>query len=475
MTIRFLAVRFAAIQLLLVILLMVLVPCFLMPCQVCAETGSPYDFDTDPGPKIIINIPAYRLYFYRQNQLVTDYPIAVGKTVSKTMLGEYTIVRKAKNPTWYPPDGSPPVPPGPNNPVGSRWLGLNKSGYGIHGTNAPSSIGKAVSLGCIRMYEEDVKELYDIAPIGTRVKFIYETIVVTTDPMLKETYITVFPDIYQMGTNTLTQALNAIKALSGWINLEPDEFILSNLLKQASGKPSVFPKRVEIAINGLKLKSTGFQQRGEPMLPVADLLAMSKAIGVSKIAGASKITGALKIPEAPKQPGGSGEASIPTSGGIALAQEPAGGDAGKKAQEGALPAQVASLYGRSYIPLKACAKLPGFAGATYKMERQGSKVVVYLDLPANLPVNPPENPHAAAGAGPPQGTGAQPPASIMGPKPEDKSGLQNKPELQDEPRLQNEPELQDEPGLQNKSEPQGALEPQSVLEPGVLEPESEME
>ncbi|HHY46731.1 MAG TPA: L,D-transpeptidase family protein [Firmicutes bacterium] len=295
------------------------------PTQARGGLESPglVDFDDDPGPKIIINIPAYRLYFYRDNRLVKDYPIAVGKSVSRTILGEYTIVRKAKNPTWYPPDGSPPVPPGPANPVGSRWLGLSKDGYGIHGTNNPSSIGKAVSLGCIRMLEKDVQELYEMAPIGTRVKFIYETVIVTTDPVLGQVYITAFPDIYNMGTNSISHAVSTISKSPGAAGLEPDQFMLSHILSEARGQPVIFPRRVEIVLGGKTLKNDGFLQAGEPMLPLADLAtAMATAA-----------------------PG------------------------------------ATTIHGRVYIPLSACKSLPGLAGAGIRLEYRGLMPVVYIDLP----------------------------------------------------------------------------------------------
>jgi lipoprotein-anchoring transpeptidase ErfK/SrfK len=92
------------------------------------------------------------------------YPTAVGKPGTPTPVGQFTIANRIVNPTWY--GRKDPVPPGPRNPLGSRWLGLSRPHYGIHGTNAPASIGKAASGGCIRMHKEHVEELYTLVSVG---------------------------------------------------------------------------------------------------------------------------------------------------------------------------------------------------------------------------------------------------------------------------------------------------------------------
>lgn len=104
---------------------------------------------------ITVNISTRTLTLYRNGQWVKSYPVAVGKPSTPTPKGTFTIINKAVN---------------PGGPFGSRWMGLSKPHYGIHGTNNPSSIGKAVSNGCIRMYNKDVNELYNLVPIGTVVK-----------------------------------------------------------------------------------------------------------------------------------------------------------------------------------------------------------------------------------------------------------------------------------------------------------------
>lgn len=104
--------------------------------------------------KIDVSIGSRRLRLYKNKVLQKEYPIAVGRMLSETPTGDFVILNKA---------------PDPGGPYGTMWMSLSKQHYGIHGTNNPSSIGKAVSKGCIRMYNKDVEELAETIPIGTPV------------------------------------------------------------------------------------------------------------------------------------------------------------------------------------------------------------------------------------------------------------------------------------------------------------------
>lgn len=111
------------------------------------------------------------------DQLIKTYRVAVGMAAHPTPIGNFRIINKAKNPTWNPPDsawaaGMGPVPPGPGNPLGTRWMGLNSPGIGIHGTPAPSSIGTAASHGCIRMKIPEAEDLFDRVFVGTPVEIV---------------------------------------------------------------------------------------------------------------------------------------------------------------------------------------------------------------------------------------------------------------------------------------------------------------
>lgn len=124
---------------------------------------------------IVINRSNNVLSLYKGVKVWRHFPVATGQSAYPTPQGRFRIVVKWKNPTWYPPtydswaQGLSPVPPGPANPLGTRWLGLSAPGVGIHGTNNPSSIGYSVSHGCIRMQVPDSEWLFDHVEIGTTV------------------------------------------------------------------------------------------------------------------------------------------------------------------------------------------------------------------------------------------------------------------------------------------------------------------
>lgn len=161
--------------------------------------------------EIYINIPSFSLQFYNDNHLVKEYNIALGTPYEQTPAGNYRIFLKEKYPTWTPGTNftdHTPVPPGPDNPLGTRWMEF-KPGYGIHGTNKGWDIRSPVSGGCIRMHNKDVEELYEKVPVGTPVIITYETIF-----FLKKQdglYVRIFPDIYHTNRNTVDH-FNAIYA-----------------------------------------------------------------------------------------------------------------------------------------------------------------------------------------------------------------------------------------------------------------------
>jgi lipoprotein-anchoring transpeptidase ErfK/SrfK len=121
---------------------------------------------TEQAPKrrIVVSIPDRKLALIEDGKVVRIYPTAVGADVTPSPTGTFTVIRRVPNPTWY--HAGKVVPPGKNNPVGSRWIGLSEKGYGIHGTNAPGSIGRNVSHGCIRMRNRDVEQLFELVKVG---------------------------------------------------------------------------------------------------------------------------------------------------------------------------------------------------------------------------------------------------------------------------------------------------------------------
>lgn len=125
------------------------------------------------GNFIIINKDSNTLYHLSNREIIDKYPVATGKELKYTPEGKFTIVTKFVNPAWGGAGRHKPIKGGdPNNPLGTRWMGLNIRGggvYGIHGNSDENSIGRYVSLGCVRMFNEDVEALYDLIDYGTPV------------------------------------------------------------------------------------------------------------------------------------------------------------------------------------------------------------------------------------------------------------------------------------------------------------------
>jgi L,D-transpeptidase catalytic domain len=129
------------------------------------------------GPVIVIHRGLNRLYLYTGARFIRFFQVATGQSAYPTPLGRFSIAVKWKNPWWYPPaspwaQGAQPVPPGPGNPLGTRWMGLTAPGVGIHGTPDASSIGYSVSHGCIRMQISQAEWLFDHVNVGTTVFII---------------------------------------------------------------------------------------------------------------------------------------------------------------------------------------------------------------------------------------------------------------------------------------------------------------
>ena len=120
--------------------------------------------DDSPARKIVVSIPDRKLALIEDGEVIKVYSVAIGASESPTPEGEFKIVNRLTSPTYYHPGRV--IGPGVDNPLGTRWMGLNLKGLGIHGTNAPSSIGKAASHGCVRMAKKDLEELFELVQVG---------------------------------------------------------------------------------------------------------------------------------------------------------------------------------------------------------------------------------------------------------------------------------------------------------------------
>jgi lipoprotein-anchoring transpeptidase ErfK/SrfK len=126
------------------------------------------DKSTRPARRIVVSITDRKLAVLESERVVKIFPTAVGAPQSPSPVGVYKIVTSIPDPTWYYKGKI--VGPGKDNPLGTRWLGLSIKGYGIHGTNVPSSIGHNASHGCVRMRNKDVEELFGMVGVGDQVE-----------------------------------------------------------------------------------------------------------------------------------------------------------------------------------------------------------------------------------------------------------------------------------------------------------------
>ena len=139
------------------------------------------------GPRVFVNLAAFELVLDRPGESPRRFGVACGQPAWPTPTGRFKVWDKVKDPSWIPPDSpwareAETIPPGPSNPLGTRWIGLDWGGVGIHGTNADWSIGSASSHGCLRMHIYDVEALYDLLAEGTPVTIFSGG---EPDPMLR--------------------------------------------------------------------------------------------------------------------------------------------------------------------------------------------------------------------------------------------------------------------------------------------------
>jgi lipoprotein-anchoring transpeptidase ErfK/SrfK len=129
------------------------------------------------GSVVVIHRGSNHLFLYNGMKPWRTFVVATGQSVYPTPLGRFQIVVKWKDPWWYPPNspwakGAKPIPPGPGNPLGTRWMGLSAPGVGIHGTPDAASLGYSASHGCIRMYIPEAEWLFEHVDIGTTVYIV---------------------------------------------------------------------------------------------------------------------------------------------------------------------------------------------------------------------------------------------------------------------------------------------------------------
>ena len=217
-----------------------------------------------PRRGLVINVPEMRIYYYpNDGSAVHTWPISIGRVGQETPLGKTSIVRKMAGPTWFPTDSirkeyaergeklPRAIGPGPDNPLGSHALYLGFPTYLIHGTNRPYSIGMRVSHGCVRMYPEDIVELYEMAEPGMPVTLVHQE--VKAGWAGDELYIEVHPNVDVPDEDARPGMIEAVKALAaaapeGEVRLSIDWKRVRETVAAANGVPVAVGNRATGAV-----------------------------------------------------------------------------------------------------------------------------------------------------------------------------------------------------------------------------------
>jgi L,D-transpeptidase ErfK/SrfK len=178
---------------------------------------------------VVINVAQRMLFVFDDERPVRGFPVAVGRADWRTPLGHFEVAVKEIDPTWDVPVSIQhemaqkrlpvvtTIGPGPENPLGDRWLGLNAGSIGLHGTNSPASIYRSTTHGCIRLHPDDIAELFGIVDVGTTVDIVYEPVIVATDE-LGTTYLEVHRDPYRIAGPAVTR-VNTMLSEAGFAGL----------------------------------------------------------------------------------------------------------------------------------------------------------------------------------------------------------------------------------------------------------------
>ena len=195
---------------------------------------------------IVINIPQRTLFFLDDGVAIAQYPVGLGLASWPTFTGPFTIQAKETDPVWDVPPSIQEemrragktvltqVAPGPNNPLGKHWLGLSVPGFGIHGTNAPATVGRFATHGCIRMRAADIADLYARVTVGTPGMAVYEPVIVNAgDDAIwleahRDTYGREQGDAFEL---VLNEAARLAPSLTVDVN------VVRQILKRRDGRP----------------------------------------------------------------------------------------------------------------------------------------------------------------------------------------------------------------------------------------------
>jgi len=218
-----------------------------------------------PEDCIYINLASRELSLYKKGQRVFEAPIGIGKPATPSPCGTFKILDMHENPVWIDPeDPKKIVESGWGNPLGLRWMQF-WGNYGIHGTNNPDSIGGYVSNGCIRMYEEDVEELYEQVDVGCNVILVYERIVF--EKQADGTYgYRIYPDGYNARELTVKDVQAALQKQGLQATVTAKE--IAEKLAESDGSLTILRHAYKVEIDGRWISGRAVEFNGGLYLPV---------------------------------------------------------------------------------------------------------------------------------------------------------------------------------------------------------------
>ena len=232
---------------------------------------------------IVINLAAMRLFYFKSNgstHAVSTYPIGVGTDERPTPEGGMYITRKQYRPTWHVPasiaadhdkkgDRLPAqVPPGPLNPLGEYALYLSASGYLVHGTNKPASIGLRATNGCIRLYPEDIKRLFDATPVKTPVNIVNQPYLVGRRDGI--VYLEAHAPLDESGTVELKKIYAKLKKIEQKTGHALDWYKIKKMVAEARGIPvavsAIDPRSATAGAEAIRVRHP-VRLYGRPQVP----------------------------------------------------------------------------------------------------------------------------------------------------------------------------------------------------------------
>jgi L,D-transpeptidase ErfK/SrfK len=198
-----------------------------------------------PAQGLVINLPELRMYDFTRGGAPAVHAIAIGDVDWQTPVGSFRLGAKRAEPVWYVPAsirGEHPelpavVPPGPANPLGSHWITIGATSYGIHGTNNRWSIGRLSTHGCVRLYEDVMRGLFERLPSGTPLRIVYQTVKLgARDGKL---YLEAHPDRYAREPRALEDTLVRLMVLRTrrFVDDDIDSARVATVIREARGIP----------------------------------------------------------------------------------------------------------------------------------------------------------------------------------------------------------------------------------------------